>query len=76
VVEERSVQARSSCREWGRRVGGGVVRRRGARVPFYRVRGGVGQPDREGRGIGRPVVRRHYGHLVQWVEETEEVSGE
>jgi hypothetical protein len=44
AVEERSVRAHSGHRERGRRGGGGVVGGADAGVPFYRVRGGVGQP--------------------------------
>jgi hypothetical protein len=48
------------ARREGKEGWGGVVRRGGAGVPFYRVRGraGLGQM---GRGIGWPVVGQHYG---------------
>jgi hypothetical protein len=39
VVDECSTWADSRCEERGRRGGGGLVRRGGARVPFYRVGG-------------------------------------
>jgi hypothetical protein len=56
AVEEHSTRARSGHRERGRRGGGGVVRRRGARAPFYRVGGGVGRSDGEGnRAVGGGV---------------------
>jgi hypothetical protein len=47
LVEERLARACSGHRERGRRGGGGVVRRGGAGVPFYRVEWGAGR-----RGVG------------------------
>jgi hypothetical protein len=52
--------------ERGRMGGGGVVV---PGRPFIRSKGERG--GRTGIGIGRPVVGRHYGHPIQWGEETE-----
>jgi hypothetical protein len=64
AVEERSARARSGHRERGRRGRGGVVRRGGARVSFYRVRGGAGRLDGEGNwavGVGAPLWAIRFG---------------
>jgi hypothetical protein len=74
VVEERSAQARSGRGERGRRGGGGVVRRGGARAPFYCFRGEQGGCT--GRRIGRLAVGHHYGPSGSVRSENEGVSGE
>jgi hypothetical protein len=77
VVEEHSVWAFSGRGEIGRRGGRGVVRRVGAREPFYRVRGGggAGRPNADGNwaaggGASLLPIRFDGGG------ETEGVSGE
>jgi hypothetical protein len=52
------------ARREGRWGGGGVVRRGHAGMPFYRVGGGAGQPDREGNqatGGGAPLWAIRFG---------------
>jgi hypothetical protein len=62
-------RARSGRGERGRRGGGGVVRRRGAGAPFYRVRGGAGRPDGEGNraaGGGAPLLAIRFSGEGKW----------
>jgi hypothetical protein len=50
----------------GKEVRGRSGQEGGAGVPFYRVRGGAGWPDREGNRVAGG--RCHYGHQVRWGE--------
>jgi hypothetical protein len=83
AVEECSVQARSRCRERGRRGRGGLVRRGGVEAPFYRV--GGEQDGWTERGIERSdgvalVVaewRHHFGRFgLEWRRGNDEGGGE